>query len=83
MSKETSIRLCISVPGSLAARINPVGRQSMSSRAVELIEIGLQGREKVVIKQNVVIRPGTLQYTPLAPETEEPLRETTVWDLIQ
>ena len=56
MPKENRIRVCISVPESLFARIEPAVKQSTSAKVVELIEKGLKG-ESLILRQNIVIRP--------------------------
>ena len=47
-------------PESLVARLEP-GNKSISSRAVELIEAGLSGGERIVIKMPLVYCPQTMQ----------------------
>ena len=78
--KEPTIRICVSLPASLVERVRiDAGKQSMSSRAVELIETGLAIQNKIVIQQRVVIRPGTLRYTPLPAQTKTPNVAATSW----
>ena len=58
--KEPKIRICITVPESLVARLEP-GNKSISSRAVELIEAGLFGSERIVIRMPLVYCPKIVQ----------------------
>ena len=58
--REPKVRICITVPESLVARLEP-GNKSISSRAVELIEAGLSGGERIVIKMPLVYCPQTVQ----------------------
>ena len=64
ISANPHVRLSISLPASQVARLES-GSQSVSSRISDLLEIGLSGGVRYVLKQNIVIRPGTLRHTPL------------------